>query len=145
VILPDVNVLIALAWPNHVFHEEARRRMESERGTWATCVVTQLGFIRLSSNPAASPTAVRPGQAADILARPTSDKRHVFLADHPAPADSPALWSSLQGYKLIADAWLLHLARSAGATLVTFDARLRALAEDGAGIEILHAPPDTGR
>lgn len=41
--LPDVNVLIALAWPNHVFHDEARRRMERERGTWATCVVTQLG------------------------------------------------------------------------------------------------------
>lgn len=138
-ILPDVNVLIALAWPNHVFHDEARRRMESERGAWATCLVTQLGFIRLSSNPAVSPTAVRPGQAADILARLTSDRRHVFLGDQPAPVDCANLWNSVQGHKLITDAWLVDLARRAGGTLVTFDAGLRSLAPDGAGLEILRS------
>lgn len=136
-ILPDVNVLIALAWPNHVFHDEARRRMERERGTWATCVVTQLGFIRLSSNPAVLSTAVQPAQAADILARLTSDKRPVFLADHPAPVDFVAMWNSVKGHKLVTDAWLINLARRAGGTLVTFDARMGTLAGNDAHIEIL--------
>jgi hypothetical protein len=40
-----------------------------------SCVITQLGFIRLSSNPA----AVRPFEAARMLATMTQDPAHVFL------------------------------------------------------------------
>jgi predicted nucleic acid-binding protein len=111
--------------------------MEIERGTWATCLLTQLGFIRFSSNPSVSPTAVRPAQAADILARLTSDKRHVFLGDYPAPVDSADLWKSLQGYKQITDVWLLGTARRAGGKLLTFDAGLKALAPNDTNLEIL--------
>ena len=55
--LLDANVLLALAWPNHQFHAAATRAMGRSRGRWATCALTQLGFIRLSSNPAAIPGA----------------------------------------------------------------------------------------
>jgi predicted nucleic acid-binding protein len=51
-LLLDVNVLLALAWPNHQFHAAALRELQPRRGRWATCALTQLGFIRLSSNPA---------------------------------------------------------------------------------------------
>lgn len=52
-ILLDTNVLLALAWPNHQHHGTAQRwfKREAPRG-WATCALTQLGFVRLSSNPA---------------------------------------------------------------------------------------------
>ncbi len=58
-LLLDVNVLLALAWPNHQFHAAAIAALSS-RARWATCALTQLGFIRLSSNPAAIATAKSP-------------------------------------------------------------------------------------
>ena len=46
--LPDVNVLIALAWPNHVHHDAARSWFAESRATgWATCPVTEAGFVRV--------------------------------------------------------------------------------------------------
>jgi predicted nucleic acid-binding protein len=50
--LLDTNLLIALAWPQHVHHGEAHAWFgKVARGAWATCPITQLGFIRISSNP----------------------------------------------------------------------------------------------
>ena len=51
--LLDVNVLIALAWPNHLQHATAHEWFSKEqvRG-WGTCGVTQIGFVRVSSHPA---------------------------------------------------------------------------------------------
>jgi predicted nucleic acid-binding protein len=51
-LLLDVNVLLAMAWPNHQFHLAVVRRLESRPNRWATCAITQLGFIRLSANQA---------------------------------------------------------------------------------------------
>ena len=50
--LLDVNVLIALAWDDHVHHDRAHawfRRLANE--SFATCNVTQSGFVRVSLNP----------------------------------------------------------------------------------------------
>jgi len=42
-------VLIALAWPNHVHHERAQAWFSSSRDQgWATCPVTESGFVRVS-------------------------------------------------------------------------------------------------
>ena len=60
--LLDVNVLLALAWPNHQFHSSARRWFADHEGAWCTCVVTQLGFVRLSSNPAFTDQAKLPAE-----------------------------------------------------------------------------------
>jgi predicted nucleic acid-binding protein len=49
--LLDVNVLIALAWPNHIHHRLASRWFDRNRKSgWATCPLTQSGFVRVSSN-----------------------------------------------------------------------------------------------
>jgi predicted nucleic acid-binding protein len=50
--LPDVNVLLALAWTNHIHHDAAHRWFahNAEAG-WATCLHTQSAFLRLSLNP----------------------------------------------------------------------------------------------
>ncbi len=51
--LLDVNLLIALAWPNHPQHGKADAWFAKQRDEgWGTCMVTQLGFVRVSSHPA---------------------------------------------------------------------------------------------
>jgi uncharacterized protein len=66
--LLDVNVLIALAWPNHVHHNPARSWFEaSSSDGWATTPVTELGFVRISSNKRLIPDASSPGTALDVL------------------------------------------------------------------------------
>ena len=40
--LPDVNTLIALAWPNHVHHDAARSWFVANRAAgWATCTLAE--------------------------------------------------------------------------------------------------------
>jgi len=51
--LLDVNVLIAMAWPTHRAHEKAQEWLCAPRARgWATCPLTQIGFVRILSNPA---------------------------------------------------------------------------------------------
>ena len=47
--LLDVNVLVALLVPEHEHHVAAQDWFTTEAGTdgWATCVVTELGAIRV--------------------------------------------------------------------------------------------------
>jgi len=46
--LLDVNVLIALGWPNHKHHASAHRWFSSiAAGGWATCPLTQCAFVRI--------------------------------------------------------------------------------------------------
>ena len=52
--LLDVNVLLALSNPRHTHHEIAHDWFADHHlGGWATCAVTQNGFIRVLSNAAA--------------------------------------------------------------------------------------------
>lgn len=62
--LADVNVLVSLAWPNHVHHARARAWFP-EFGTpgWATSPITAAGFIRVSSNRRVIPDARGVGAA----------------------------------------------------------------------------------
>ena len=78
-LLLDVNVLLALVWPNHQFHTAATQRLESSHQGWATCALTQLDFIRISSNPAALATAKTPAEAARLLGAMVRDPLHVYL------------------------------------------------------------------
>jgi hypothetical protein len=50
--LPDINVLLALAWSNHPHHDAAHHWfVRAAAAGWATCLFTQTGFLRLSLNP----------------------------------------------------------------------------------------------
>ncbi|MGH9896422.1 MAG: type II toxin-antitoxin system VapC family toxin, partial [bacterium] len=49
--LLDFNVLVALAWPNHVHHQAAVKWfLTNQSGGWATSPLTESGFVRVSSN-----------------------------------------------------------------------------------------------
>jgi uncharacterized protein len=50
--LLDINLLLALTDPMHIHHEAAHRWFaEKGQGSWATCPLTQNGFIRIASHP----------------------------------------------------------------------------------------------
>ncbi len=138
-LLLDLNVLLALAWPNHQFHATARKRLETSRDRWATCALTQLGFIRLSSNPAAVATAKSPAEAARLLAAMVKDDLHAYLELLPAPVSEGfvAAFEKILGSNQVTDAYLLSLARKHHASLLTFDARLKAAAGTEVETEVL--------
>jgi toxin-antitoxin system PIN domain toxin len=134
-LLLDINVLIALSWPIHPFHHAARRRMEGSRERWATCALTQLGFIRLSSSASANPSPKTPGEATALLAMMTADSLHVYLDSLPPPTDR---WMRRAlGTKQVTDVYLLAVAEWNDATFLTFDRRIRDLAGSSVNTEIL--------
>ena len=134
--LLDTNVLLALAWPNHQHHAAVHRwfRLEAGHG-WASCAVTQLGFVRLSSNPAYTPAAVPPEQAAALLRELLSHKKHRFW---PSPdASQPSIYRQTLGHQQVNDAYLVAVARRQRGRLVTLDSRLPVHAEDKALVSVI--------
>ena len=123
--LLDINVLLALTWPNHQHHSQAQAwfAANAARG-WATCALTQLGFVRLSSNPAYTANAVSPRNAAVLLSSWTRHKAHQFFQS--PPAEDPAIYKSVLGHQQVNDAWLVDVARQNNGCLVTLDKRVAA-------------------
>lgn len=125
--LPDVNVLVALAWPNHVHHEPAREWFAAAEATgWATTAVTEAGFVRVSSNPVALPEASSPQAALDVLRRLCGRGDHAFWPDRTRLIEQDT--ERLVSYRQVTDAHLLALAAGHDGALVTFD---RGIAEMG--------------
>ena len=124
--LLDVNVLIALAWPNHVHHGAARSWFARLRGTgWATCAMTEAGFVRVSCNPSAVKQSVTPTDAIALLSHLRQLESHTYWAmDRSITALPSAILARIQGYRQITDAMLLALAMQYGGQLATFDAGL---------------------
>jgi uncharacterized protein len=138
-LLLDANVLLALAWPNHPFHHRAVVRLaRREHRRWATCLLTQAAFVRLSSNPAIIPDAKSPAEAGEILGRLIDDPDHVFLeAKSKQLARLQQLLARCHGHNQVNDAFLIWLALSHGANVLTFDAPLRHLPPKPELIELI--------
>ena len=130
--LLDVNVLVALTWPTHVHHIAARSWFDREgHAEWATCPITQLGFIRVSSNPSAIRDAVTPPEAVAVLERLTDLPGHRFWPDDvPVAARAPFNALSLVGHRQVTDAYLLALAERHGGKVATLDRGLPGLVAD---------------
>lgn len=121
--LLDINLLIALAWPQHVHHAQAHAWFGTTgRKSWATCPITQLGFVRISSNPKIIAAAVSPREAAAVLDRILEVPGHQFWADELAPTSAVTFSSlALVGHRQVTDAYLLALAQHHASKLATFD------------------------
>lgn len=132
--LLDANLLIALAWPQHVHHGLAHAwfaRHGAKR--WATCPLTQLAFVRISSNPKIIDAAVAPTEAAAMLARIVSLAGHKFWPCDLPVAGLPAYESlTLHGHRQVTDAYLLALARHHGGRVATLDRGFLELLADAA-------------
>ncbi len=124
-LLLDVNALLALAWPTHQFHGAVLARLERRPAPrWATCALTQLGFVRLSSNPKAVGVRKTPAEAVALLAELTRDKQHTYLETLPALPHTANVFRHLLGHQQVTDAYLLGVAVANAATLLTLDRRL---------------------
>jgi hypothetical protein len=139
--LLDVNVLIALAWPNHVHHRAAQAWFGTVRPAWATTPITQCGFVRVSANPRFVPTAVGPGDAVAMLAAMIRTGDHEFLADAvELVVGSGREPTHLTGHQQVTDAHLLAVAEHHGAGLATFDRAVRALADRPQAVTVIAVP-----
>ena len=132
VFLLDANVLIALAWPDHVFH---RRVMSwfarNSRQGWATCPITQSAFIRILSSPAFSPKALSPRNALTALEMNVKLSGHRFWADEISMTDVfQQVGDRIVGHRQITDAYLLALAEHHHGRLATMDESIVELGDD---------------
>ena len=129
--LLDTNLLIALLWPSHERHDLAVKWFARHRAKgWATCPITQAGFVRIVSNPAFSRDAVQPREAIQILSANTAAKDHDFWPDEIPLQDAVAFTGlRLMGHQQLTDAYLLGLALRRGGVLATLDQRIAALTE----------------
>ncbi len=120
--LLDVNVLIALLDSDHVDHERVRRWVESEvvHG-WASCAITQNGFVRIISQPR-YPSPVPPSQAIGRLARAAETEHHQYWLCSASLLDAELIdHSRLHGHRQVTDAYLLALATANGGRFATLD------------------------
>jgi len=137
VALLDVNALVALAWDSHVHHATMRTWFAANSASgWATCPITESGFVRVSANPKVLPSPIGVDAARAVLSALRAVDGHRFLIDDVSIADADV--PRMSGYRQVTDAHLLALARRQGVHLVTFDAAALALA-DGHDVELLTA------
>lgn len=129
--LLDTNLLIALLWPSHERHELAVKWFTRHRARgWATCPITQAGFVRIVSNPAFSRDAVQPREAVQVLSANCAAKDHAFWPEELPFAEAVAFAGArLLGHQQVTDAYLLGLAIHRGGVLATLDQRIAALLE----------------
>lgn len=122
--LLDVDLLLALAWPNHQHHPVAVRWFASREGEpWSTCALTELAFVRLSSNPAFTSEAKDPATAVSLLEAMTAHPHHRFLLELP-PVTASDRWSHVGSAKATTDAYLAMVAIHHRVQLATLDGRL---------------------
>lgn len=140
VALPDVNVLVALAWSSHPHHDAAHDWLANvgEEG-WATCPFTQSGFLRLSMNPQVVGVSLDGQAAVTLLQGVVSHPKHQYIESVPILIGAPfdELLPNLSGYRQVADATLLHVARAHNLKLITFDKPLATLCPWSENLEIL--------
>ncbi len=130
--LLDLNVLIALAWPQHVHHARAHAWFGSLTGPWMTTPFTEAGFVRLSTNPAVVTKTVTMATALGMVAAMRSADRHEFLPDDSSLGAPEISLSALATSRQVTDAHLVNLAARSGAVLATLDR----------GIELMLAPAE---
>lgn len=137
--LLDVNVLIALSWPTHLHHPDAVAWFTARGSTpWATTTITQLGFIRVSSNRSVLPDARSPSEAAAVLRALTELEGHEYWPDDLEPAQSPQMHSErIIGHRQVTDAHLLALAQRHDGCVATFDRAMATLAQDTRRVHVL--------
>ena len=135
--LLDVNVLLALSWPSHLHHSQAQSWFaENRKAGFRTCPLTQIGFVRISSNPSFTKNAVTPAAALSLLAGMTSMAEHDFWPDNLTLGEAFPKNALLTGHRQVTDAYLVGLARERGGVVATLDRGI--LAATGGRTKLVH-------
>lgn len=124
--LLDINVLIALMDPDHVFHGRAHEWWAAEPRAWASCPLTENGLVRIMASTAYSKSTRF--TVADITARLsafTSTSDHAFWPDSLSLRDPLHFQhTSILSSKQLTDLYLLALAVENQGRLATFDQQI---------------------
>lgn len=121
--LLDINLLVALFDPDHVHHELAHDWFADHRSNgWATCPVTENGFVRVISSPAYGAASSRPVELVEGLRRFCASEHHSFWTASVSLRDERIFKPSfIRGHRQVTDVYLLGLATSMSGCLATFD------------------------
>ena len=123
--LLDVSVLIALFHPDHVHHEAAHDWFDDQHPIgFATCPLTENGFVRIVTNPR-GPVREDRATALASLSRMCASPQHDFWPDAVSLRDETLFDPQVHvSYLQLTDVYLLGLATRMGGTLATFDASI---------------------
>ena len=121
--LLDINVLIALMDPNHTFHQRAHAWWNQDGRPWASCPITENGFIRIMTSTAYSKNSqLSVADVTNLLSVFVLNTNHAFWPDHLSLRDEQEFQhTSILSSKHLTDLYLLAIAAKNNATLVTFD------------------------
>ncbi len=144
--LLDANLLIALTQAAHVHHGEAHGWFGAQpHRRWASCAITQLAFLRLTSNPKVTGCETTPAEALQALAAMVGNEAHEYWSEAPEPAGLATLQHpALVGHRQVTDAYLLGLAVERRQRLATLDRGLLSFATAAgheAHVELVSAAP----
>ncbi len=141
--LLDINVLVALFDSAHVHYEPAHRWFATVgNASWATCPITENGFVRVVSNPVYPTVSASPGEATDRLGILCGEAGHVFWPEVVSLTDSTLFdVSQLSGHQQITDLYLAGLAFRQGGKLATFDTSIPVVALVGPTPDIVEVIP----
>lgn len=119
--LLDVNLLLALTDPLHIHHDVAHRWFaDAGAAAWATCPLTENGFVRIASHPR---YPNRPGgvsTALAILRQFCTAHGHHFWSEDVSMRDLVGPDTTIT-HANVTDVFLLGLAVHKGGKLATLD------------------------
>jgi uncharacterized protein len=118
----DVSILIALLDPDHIHHGVVQSWWgENSAPGWASCPITQNGFVRIVSQPVYG-SGFTAAEAIERLADETSRASHQFWPDDIAIVDSSRFnHRAILGSNQITDVYLIGLAVTHSGRFVTLD------------------------
>lgn len=137
--LLDVNVLVALFFPDHVHHDLAHDWFADHRQQgWATCPITENGLVRIACQQPSDEALVRPVDVLGHLERFCKDKHHRTWTDAVSLTDASLFAPQfIRGHRQLTDVYLLGLAKKMGGRLATFDRTIPVKAVRGATADLL--------
>ena len=146
VALLDVSILIALFDADHVHHQVTHDWFEEQRSSgWATCPITENGFIRIATSPSLFNPPRRPAEVVEELRAFRESGHHHFWPDAVSIADDKVFAPKMiRGHKQVSDAYLLGLATSRRGAFATLDQTIPVSAVKGAtkaNLIVLSAAP----
>jgi toxin-antitoxin system PIN domain toxin len=138
--LLDVNVLLALSDPMHVRHEVAHEWFGAKGAqAWATCPVTENGFVRIASHPRYPNRPGGVGATLAILRQFCAAHGHHFWTEDVSIRDLIRS-NGIITHAHVTDVFLLGLAVHKGGKLATLDQRLpfKAVQNGESAIELIN-------
>lgn len=120
--LLDVNVLVALGFQQHEFHDRVALWVRKNQPSHlATCSITELGFVRVLAQAPAYGLMLSQARALLLRLKESTSPQFTFIHDHNDVSQLPA-W--VKTAKQLTDGHLSQLAKANGAVLATLDRKI---------------------